>query len=368
MKISAIGIGQGGTNLADAIATKFGSQALGAINLSDNDLKTMKNISKDNQLHLGNGGVDGAGKQRNFSKQFFFDQQEEIRNLALKIIPGSDVVFVCFSTAGGTGSGLGPAISAYLNSSEFERSGVKSPIVFGIAACADSNEGIKSQQNTIEALGEISNLSERKLARFMLVNNDVEGTVKEIEKKYAAINDKVASYLFRYFTGYNQSRLGCLDHQDRVVGLSLPGVHSFCEFNAENFEDIYSPFILPEGARVLGLFAEVIEGSAPAVESIKTRLGIQVDDSTIGFFEPKTPTFSVIHLAGFSNLRKVTERYQNIISQIQSKSIQADNNDRTNGQGFSRVGANKSWIQDQSTVKKSDGVHDIWAAIGDIPK
>lgn len=366
MNVATLGIGQGGSSLADALATAFKSNARGVLNLSAGDLKTSANVKDDFRLLLGNGKVDGAGKDREFSKQYFMDYESDISSLIWKIINSQDnidILFICFSTSGGTGSGLGPAITAYVNSQKFASQGKKRPIVFGVAACADTHEGLKNQQNTIEALREVSKLSENKLARFILVNNDIEGNTTDAQKKYAAINDKVASYIYRYFEGINTSRLGNLDKQDRLVALALPGVHSFCEFNPENPTEISSAFILPEGARVRGIYGEILEGTSASIDSITSQLGIQADDRTVGFYEPTVTSFPILHFAGFSNLKKVTERYQNVISQIQARSTQAEKNDKTSGAGFNRIDANKDWMAESYQTKSAGGAEDIMALI-----
>ena len=364
MNVSLVGIGQGGTSLADAIATRFKAKAFGAINLSQKDLNVANNVADNLRLNLGNGLHDGAGKDRAFSKQCFMDYKDDITKLLNDVlsVEKSDVLFICFSTSGGTGSGLGPAITAYASSSAFTVQGKKNPLVFGIAACADSHEGIRNQQNTIGALLEISKLSDAQLARFLLVNNDIEGTVEDVLKKYTSINGRVADSVYRYFNEFHTSRLGNLDQQDRLNVLKLPGVHSFATFNpADGVTD--SPFILPEGARVRGVAGEIPEGSANIIDTIVTSLGIQSDDRTIGFYESTEKAYPIVHFGGFSNLKKVTERYQNTVSQIQARSTQADKNDKTIGAGFTRVTENNSWMEDQYATKKAGSAEDIFSLL-----
>ena len=363
LNVATIGVGQGGSNLAISIANKFNSKSIGLINLSTTDLNALINAGGDIQnLHIG-GRVDGAGKDREESLAVYSDEnnRKAVKEFIWRTLDRkfdndypADILFICYSTAGGTGSGIGPLLTAYVNSVDFRtRDGVPSrmPIVFGVAICPDSSEGIKNQQNTLEALSQISTFSEKRLARYILVNNDIDVTASEETTKHISINERVSANLYRYLAEIHTSRMGNLDRQDRIVALNYPGVHSFCSFDGP--DNIQSPFILPEGARVRGLYGEVVERTnTSTIDEIITTLGLQVDDKTIGYYEDTGEgTTPILHFSGYSNLKRVTERYQNIVSQIKSKSERAEKIDQTLGTGLTKIKSNKDWID--STTKVS---------------
>lgn len=375
--VGLIGVGQGGTSLAMTMAKTLGvdSSVLSSINLSDSDLKKAALVPEQNRIPLDRDSF-GAGKQRDVSRNYAMSQKEYVLSKLTEIYTGKgvNVYFVCFSLDGGTGSGYGPFLTALLESDAFTAKS-NTDIVIGMPILPAQNAGKDALNNTISAMKEISNLSQKKLARFMLVNNEylsaeLEGKDVDDETRWASVNAAVSKMIKRYlFTSY-LSNTSNLDMQDRWSALVTAGCHALFTYDKIKRDDgeydyeIRGPFILPEGARVDKMACEIPSGESRVRDSLVNGIGCTVTEGGMaGYYDPSeegaTP---VIHLAGYSNLSKIAERYQNRFNQIKQRSEAAAATDRQ-GLGFSSINSNKSWIESQETTKRSASAQDIFNAL-----
>ena len=82
-----------------------------------------------------------------------------------------------------------------------------------------------------------------------------------------------------------------------------------------------------------------------------------------GYYDPgENGAMPIVHLAGYSNLSKIAERYQNRFNQIKQRAEAAAATDRQ-GLGFKSIDANKSWIESQETTNRDNSAEDIFSAM-----
>lgn len=359
--VGAIGIGQGGTSAASTVIQALGGDTnrLISINLSDADLKGATLVPEQNRILLDPNRF-GAGKRRDVSKMYANEKtQLIIDNVHRALNDETNINFVFYSLDGGTGSGLGPILTALFESNAYPKA---RPCLFiGVPLLPDANAGEQGLSNTIEALKEISKLSQNKVARFLLVdNNNAIDSSKDEAVRWQKLNSEIAKYIKRYlFTTYTSS-VSNLDFEDRYIAISVPGCHSFCSFDAKTGNTPIGPFVLPEGALVKKCASEIPAGTSEARQSLISTIGCKIDEPGMnGFYPVETQGASpIIHFAGFSNLSRITERYQNWFSQIKQKSIAAAKVDSM-GAGFDRIGENKDWIETQNETSTDNSMQDL---------
>lgn len=364
--VGAIGVGQGGTSMASDFMKYIGmkSDHTLSINLSAADLTGAKFIPEQNRLLL-DPNMFGAGKNRDISKPYATIKKDFIFEKVSNTLKGeTNLNFVFFSTDGGTGSGLGPILTALFESDSFPKANGKPTLFIGVPILPDMNAGEDGLKNTIEALKEISAISANKVGRFILVDNNIESGINDDVKRWSSINEKVCIFLKRYlFTSYLSSVLN-LDFEDRYKAISVSGCHAFATFNPSEVIPS-SPFVLPEGALVKKLACEVPEGTSDAVTQLITNIGCQIDEPGMrGYYPVDTEgAIPIVHFAGFSNLAKVTEKYQNWFNQIKQKSIAQQKVDSTKGTGFDSLNENKKWVDSQSTTNTSLTAEEIFSMV-----
>lgn len=338
VKILTIGVGQGGSKLAYQIGIECDcSQKCVFINTSKRDIEGLDlNATELSRfISVGNGKLDGSGKNRHVS----FDAFKGNLNLYIDEVKkymkedSYDLVLVCFSTAGGTGSGIGPKLTGALTSTGIlnEVSSVtgKEPIVFGLAELPElsNSEGNLSYENTLEALQDIDKLVNPKdknglpiatpgLARFFLINNGYgKGRYSQRSDQLIELNKLVAHSFNRILFEYGYSRIATLDRADRIGALTTMGLHSFEYLDSGNDGNIVgvTPFFMPDGERVKRCIYEVPENWEKQTKDIIDRTGAIIDDTIHGYYVStdtrngaKVP---IVGFHGFRNVSKIAEQY-----------------------------------------------------------
>jgi cell division GTPase FtsZ len=368
--VGFVGIGQGGSSVAQTLAKRFDIpfQNVVALNLSDADLRAASLIPESNRILLDKNRF-GAGKNRDLSKSYALEKKEFILDKLGEIFgrdKGINLIYVFYSLDGGTGSGIGPYMTALLESDMFEKS--NGCLTFGVPILPDQNAGKVGLENTIKALKEISNLSKSKAGRFILIDNNTSSQIKDDAARWRDINDRVANTLKRYlFTSYTSASSN-LDFEDRYVALRVPGCHSFCTFNPnESYPTPDSPFVLPEGARVDRMASEIPEGGSELRGKLASVIGCTIDEpNMVGYYaEDEVGAIPIVHFAGFSNLAKVTERYQGWFSEIKQRAEAAAKVDASKGAGFSSIEENDKWLESQNETRTNMSAEDLFNLLGD---
>jgi hypothetical protein len=365
--VGAIGVGQAGTNIAQTVMQLLGqgTNYLCSINLSQDDLSQATLVPITNRLHLDENAY-GAGKNRNVSKVCISEKTTKILESLTEIFGKREcnIIFVFFSTSGGTGSGCGPFITALLESTVFANAKPPRCCIMGVPLIGDLNEGKILLSNTLGCLREVNILVENKQARFMPIYNQTYVDIKDDIQKWKTINDDAAKLIKRYLFVNYHSKYSNLDPEDRFVLLTTPGVHSLLTFNPKDPAIIRTPFILPDGASVQKLGAELpMEDSESRFALIKA-LGANVTEPNfVGLYESDIPdAMPIVHFAGFNNLANFVQPYQVQFTRLDSVDTTSSKANK-NGFGFDKVEDNVDKIAKKNEMNVSQSPTDIFQAL-----
>lgn len=322
-KVLCVGIGQGGGRLANSLAIAFNSKRNTVfINTSMKDIDGLGiSIPSNRTIKLGM-AIEGTGKDRkvaeNLLRTMYMKIADQLKGFMAE--DDYDFVFICFSTSGGTGSGMGPKITALLNSDEIINSVKESlktekiPLVFGLAATPEIsfNEGNLSLENTLECLEDINKQKEK--ARYLIINNGLLTTKVNGERTsiLETINTTTASILKRYILEYGVSRISNLDRADRYGALNCMGIHAFGLLDAEG-DRTPSPFFFPDGEHVRRVCYEVPDVMEKKVLSSLRNSGLIASDIIHGLYDSDSDEnrglSPIIGFHGFMNVPKIAEMF-----------------------------------------------------------
>ena len=174
------------------------------VNTSQEDLNTLSDAK--HVYHITGG--EGAARDRNRAKELvtadILDLQYEITKTLTE-----EFIFVVFSAGGGTGSGSGPMMMAYLSEMFPER------VICGITILPAARESIKAQYNAFECFTELEKLDAGCL--FVIDNNG--------KPDKFALNDTFVSLFMSMLnmTGYTDKR-GNIDVKELKDVLSAKGI------------------------------------------------------------------------------------------------------------------------------------------------
>lgn len=387
LKTLHLSFGQGGGKLAFVVASKFDAVAdIIYFNTSARDLEGLEDAAvADKSIKIGEGDIEGAGKDRevsfNLLGTYYSGIIKKITEIANKKV--YDIIFVYFSTSGGTGSGCGPSMTALLSSDEFFKGLTsypedKKPITFGVAITPEISdlEGTKSLKNTLLALENINahvNNMElgHPLARYILVTN---GAAPIRDKKvqssqHTMINKLVADYLYRYLNQYGHTRLINLDRADRVKSLETMGLHAFGSLavnktaNGTFYSTGTTPFIIPEGERVRLVTYEVSEKQEEEVIQYFKDSGLSIDDTIHGFYDPEwaenASFIPIIGFHGFRNVSKISEKFSDRLNKILKDDAKREHENISSARGLDNVDTTAKVVNEEYGQKSSFSFADI---------
>lgn len=166
-------IGAAGGNIGQMLEKK-GFKAY-YINLAKQDLDL---INSPNKLHIPGG--EGASKNRSKAKMVLSESIDEVMNVLDQQIT-ERYVFVTFSLAGGTGSGLGAFISSVIAENLDKKVGL-------VVIFPSMGESLQARINAYEALAEIVALKNELCSIFILDNNQREDKFS-INRSFASLFD-----------------------------------------------------------------------------------------------------------------------------------------------------------------------------------
>ena len=154
-KIGFVAIGQAGGNIGRLLEER-GYQVL-FVNTSQEDLDTLHNVKY--KYHIPGG--EGCNKDRTKAKKLIIDNYDSLsKEIEEKI--NRDMLFVIFSSGGGTGSGVGPMLIDLLCDDE--------KLVGGITVLPGRSESLKSQINAYECFRELTGI--QGMASTIILDND----------------------------------------------------------------------------------------------------------------------------------------------------------------------------------------------------
>jgi hypothetical protein len=359
--VGAIGVGQAGTNIAQTFMQVIGQDPsyLCSINLSNDDLNQATFVPPNNRCHLDK-NTYGAGKKRTVSKMLAVEKIKEITEILTNIFNQKcNMIFVFFSTSGGTGSGIGPFITALLESDVMASVKPSRFIVMGVPLIGDLSEGQVLLTNTLSCLKEINNLVQNKRARFMPVYNQRMAEIKNDTQKWKTINDDAVRLIQRYIFINYFSKYSNLDQEDRFSLLMTPGLHSLLTFNPEDpATTIQTPFILPEGVNVQKMGIELPTDASEKRFALITVLGANVTEPNfVGLYDVirdqnlPSSQIPIAHFAGFNNLANFVQPYQLQITRLDSLDTTGSTVNKE-GSGFDKVDENVDKIDKRNEMNR----------------
>lgn len=177
-EILFIGIGQAGGNLVDELLGKNRRIAGICINTNAADVEALTNITTKPIIFP---NANGAGRDRDTAKSYMTDASNTLMlmdNLE-SYLNTKKHIYIAFSTGGGTGSGLTPAI---LKLMEMKRPDVQFNLVVMLPK---SNESRLAHSNTIECWNELDKLNN--IGSIFLVDNNKRRKVEGINREFVRL-------------------------------------------------------------------------------------------------------------------------------------------------------------------------------------
>ena len=272
-RIVFIGIGQCGGNIA-AEAAQNGFKS-GAINTSNEDLnsETMRNIP--HKLTIG-GNIGGCAKERKLAQQIVKKEYQKIidfignnfleNSKKLASEGQKPIVYLCFSTSGGTGSGVGPILLSVLKK-------VYSEVCFGVIAVIPSeDESLIAFNNSLKCLEELYKMD---IPIFIADNSNAR--CKESRKAiYNSVNKEIIQSIMKIVKDRESSNISNIDDRDKSKILTTNGISvivstplmetelkdeaSFSKAIENSFfNNVYAKINLDKHIKIAGFFFEIPE-------------------------------------------------------------------------------------------------------------
>ena len=214
-EIGFVAVGQAGGNIGSVLEEK-GFNVL-YLNTSAEDLSTLEKAKY--KYHIEGG--EGCHKDRDKAKTLFARDFDKILEEIKTKVP-EKIVFVIFSTGGGTGSGIGPVMVDIL-SDELEKS------AGAVAVLPGKNETVKAFMNSYECMKELADV-ENTAACFFIDNNSC-------ADKFT-LNKSFADHFESLISIPEQCKnvKGNLDRAELKEILCTKGAAAVCKIKKDKFE------------------------------------------------------------------------------------------------------------------------------------
>lgn len=215
LKVGFIGVGNTGNQIASLCNKELGIPVI-AMNSSEKDLDTIPEDIKRILITDEKGESQGAGKNRTLAKTYLKDSimgliNDEDVSLFCKSL---EVVFICGSTGGGTGSGVTPLLLSTLSQINPDTLF----ILIGIGPV--ESEALTAQVNTLEYLKELYNNMPN--VHYMLYDNDNFSNMASY-KMMEHVNHEVVEDIKVLMGYYNRpTKFDSIDTEDGLRLISAP--------------------------------------------------------------------------------------------------------------------------------------------------
>lgn len=255
-----LGIGQFGGNI-----TKRFEEAGYPCVVANSSLEDLATRNAKNKLHFRNG--QGCHKDRKVSKALLKDNIEVLIDEVRSKMPAITTLFICASSAGGTGSGMLAAVAKILS----KQLGMNICIV---TVLPDKSENFQSYANTVELFQEIEKL-DCIGATFILDNTKNKDKLK--------INEIFFTHLDALLANENGSDYGCLDRSEIDNLLGTSGMAILSKLGKDNSEklltslvgnNIYAPIEHNKVIRYMGIISC---NTNAELEEIYSQVGMPID-------------------------------------------------------------------------------------------
>lgn len=215
-----LGIGQFGGN----VTKKFEEAGYPCV-VANSSVEDLATRNAKNKLHFRNG--QGCHKNRKKSKALLKENLELLIDEVRSKMPAITTLFVCASSAGGTGSGMLAAVAKILS----KQLGINICIVTVIP---DKSENFQSFANTVELFQELEKL-DCIGAIFILDNAKNKDKMK--------INEIFFTHLNALLANENGGDYGCLDRSEIDNLLSTPGMAVLTKLGKDNSDKLLSSLV-----------------------------------------------------------------------------------------------------------------------------
>lgn len=388
--------GQGGASIGMTLKSCLPNNPyMIAVNTSDQDLDQV-NLPDSQKFKIGGANADGAGKNRNRAKAYFKGYSTEFQGNKLDALKTfvayyeeilfhpevQTIIINCFSADGGTGSGIGPMLTTYLTNyvnkaEKFSYNGkvyqiddltniVPRPVVIGVVPKCSVSAGQQNLQNTIECFVDIQNAIDKGLANFFIADNNLPSSVQytNTNDMYRIINARIAMPILKFLGIEMNSSLKCMDLQDKVNTLRIPGCSAFTSISSSNkFQ-----FAVPRGQsckRIVEMLKFTEDGSEEkAAKQIRENYDIMSRDIMTVFFELDKMSIggadaiskdlveeSMIGYFGFNSLNAIVEDLRVNLRRLTESNEKKAEVIKTESVGFSSVKEDAEAIQDAFGAK-----------------
>lgn len=236
-----LGIGQFGGN----VTKKFEEVGYPCI-IANSSVEDLATRNAKNKLHFRNG--QGCHKNRKKSKALLKENLELLIDEVRSKMPAITTLFVCASSAGGTGSGMLAAVAKILS----KQLGINICVV---TVLPNKSENFQSYANTVELFQELEKL-DCIGATFILDNSKHNDKMK--------INDIFFTHLDAFLVNENGGDYGCLDRSEIDNLLCTPGMAILSKLGKDNADkltsvlqsnNIYSPLENNKVVRYVGIMS-----------------------------------------------------------------------------------------------------------------
>lgn len=222
IKIAFFGVGAVGQKICDIAIDKNEKMTndCWSFNTSEEDIVSQSLIPKPNRFNFGNSDLSGSGKNRLKAFSALNSTLDTITNKFKDIFNNSkpDIVFVAFSTGGGTGSGAGPVIVKILNESF--------PYIkfVALAFLPSESECALTQENSLKCL---SALVKGNFPSIVIDTSRFDDKFREssVMEQHQKVNDFIVSNIIK-FTQYDKISQDNynIDKTERLDMFSDPGL------------------------------------------------------------------------------------------------------------------------------------------------
>lgn len=216
-EIGFVAVGQAGGNIGSVLEDK-GFHVL-YLNTSEEDLATLENAK--HKYHIKGG--EGCHKDRDVAKTLLAkDFDKVLAEIESKV--QEKIVFVLFSTGGGTGSGMGPVLVEVLNDELGRKAGA-------VAVLPGKDETVKAFMNSYECMKELADVEE--MAASFFIDNDSYTNKFALNNTFAAQFESLISVPERC-----KNVKGNLDRAELKEILCTKGAAAICKTDAVKFTGV----------------------------------------------------------------------------------------------------------------------------------
>lgn len=264
-----LGIGQFGGN----VTRKFEEAGYPCV-VANSSLEDLATRNAKNKLHFRNG--QGCHKNRKKSKALLKENLELLIDEVRSKMPSITTLFICASSAGGTGSGMLAAVAKILS----KQLAINICIV---TVLPDKSENFQSYANTVELFQEIEKLDEGVGSVFILDNAKNKDKLK--------INEIFFTHLDALLANENGGDYGCLDRSEIDNLLSTSGMAILSKLGKDNSDKLLSSLITNniyapiENNKVVRYIGVMSCGNNAELDEIYSHIGTPID-TYIGTHSP----------------------------------------------------------------------------------